>query len=90
MPGLQACTASLIVGVCLAYAVWILLPRGARRASARVLLALPWPAATAARLRKVAQAPASGCGCDGCDRKALPRPAGQPGQPLVFQPRPRR
>jgi hypothetical protein len=81
---LQSCAVALIVGACLVYAVWALLPQAARRPAAAALLALPgWPAALAARLRKAAKAPPS-CGCDGCDKSPL-RPAARAVQPVTFQ-----
>ena len=63
----QTCIVALVVGACLAYAVWTLMPAAARRGAASALLGLPWPTTVAARLRRAARAP-SGCGCDGCDR----------------------
>ena len=64
---IQTTTVALIVGACLLYAVWTLLPAAARRSLAGVLLRLPLPAALARRFTRVARA-APGCGCDGCDR----------------------
>ncbi|MEP7302284.1 MAG: hypothetical protein ABI699_12210 [Caldimonas sp.] len=75
---LQSLAAALIVAACAAYAVWTLMPAGARRGIALAVLKLPLPAALAGFMRRHA-VPASGCGCDGCDQSALkaPRPGAQ-------------
>ena len=90
---IQSVAVALIVGACLAYAVWVLMPSVARRALAGALLLLPLPAPLAARLVKTANA-ASGCGCDGCDRASdvSPAPAAsrRAEQPIRFHPRARR
>ena len=89
---IQSGVVALIVGACLLYAVWTLMPAAARRALAGALLRLPLPAPLAARLMKTANA-ASGCGCDGCDRAPVATAAAAPKraeQPIRFHPRPRR
>ena len=87
---LQTLAVACIVGACLAYAVWTLMPAAARRRGAAALLAVPWwPAAIAARLRKAAQRASSGCGCDGCDASSAP-PTARGVRPVTFHPRPRR
>jgi hypothetical protein len=55
------------------YAAWTLMPASLRRLVATALLALPLPAAIAARLRDRAGDDSS-CGCSGCDRNLLSRP----------------
>ena len=90
MMTLQTLAVAFIVGACLAYAVWTLMPAVARRRAATALLAVPWwPAALAARLRGTAQRASSGCGCDGCDAPAAP-PSARGTRPVTFHPRPRR
>ena len=73
---IQTAAVALIVGACLVYAVWALMPSAARRSLARVLVGLPLPAVLVRRLTQMARA-ASGCNCDGCDRApataAMPR-----------------
>ena len=64
---IQTAAVALIVGACLVYAVWALMPGAVRRSMAGALLRLPLPATLARRFTRVARA-ASGCGCDGCDR----------------------
>ena len=90
---IQSVAVALIVGACLVYAVWALMPAAARRALAGALLRLPLPAPLAARLVKMANA-AVGCGCDGCDRAPDVSPAlaasRRAEQPIRFHPRPRR
>ena len=84
----QTAVVALIVGACLAYAVWALMPSAARSALAGALLRLPLPASLAARLAKTANA-ASGCGCDGCDRAPVATAAEVPKrteQPIRFHP----
>ena len=62
----QTAAVALIVGACLVYAVWALLPAAARRSLVGALLRLPLPGPLARRFSQMARA-ASGCGCDGCD-----------------------
>ena len=83
---LQTAAVALIVGACLAYAVWALMPGAARCSVAGALLRLPLPAALARRFSRAARA-ASGCGCDGCDRHLSPP---RSVEPLTFHPRPKR
>ena len=85
---IQSVAVALIVGACLLYAVWTLMPAVARRTLAGALLRLPLPPPLAARLKKTVAA-ASGCGCDGCD-KSMPKPAARVAQPISFHPRPKR
>ena len=88
---IQSGVVALIVGTCLAYAVWVLMPSAARRVLAGALLRLPLPAPLATRLVKTAHA-ASGCGCDGCDRAPVATAAAAPKrteQPIHFHPRAR-
>ena len=58
---IQSVAVALIVGACLLYAVWTLMPAVARRTLAGALLRLPLPPPLAARLKKTVAA-ASGCG----------------------------
>ena len=86
----QTAAVALIVGACLIYATWTLLPAAARRTLARSLLRLPLPAVLAQRFTRAARA-ASGCACDGCDR--APAAATAPrhgGQVMRFHPPARR
>ncbi len=81
----------LLVAACSAYALWTLMPSGARRTLALALLRIPrLPRHFTTRLQKAAQA-ASRCGCDGCDRSDK-KPAVSPpaSQPITFHPRSRR
>ena len=78
----------LLVAACSVYALWTLMPSGARRMLALTLLRIPrLPRHITTRLQKAAQA-ASGCGCDGCDRSEK-KPAVNPpaSQPITFHPR---
>ena len=89
---IQTIAVALIVGACLLYAVWTLMPAVARRTLAGALLRLPLPPPLAARLKKTVAA-ASGCGCDGCDRAPVATAAAAPKrteQPIRFHPRARR
>ena len=90
MMAAETALVALIVGACLVYAVWALMPSAARRCLARALLDLPLPAVLARRFTRVARA-ASGCSCDGCDRApvtaAVP-PRGE--QTIRFHPSARR
>ena len=81
----------LLVTACSAYALWTLMPSGARRSLALTLLRLPHlPRRIEARLQKAAQA-ASGCGCDGCDRSENKPTVNAPAQHTIkFHPRARR
>jgi len=87
---IQTVVALSIVVACAGYAAWTLMPAAARRGIALALLKRPLPAFAARFLRRHAEA-ASGCGCDGCDRKVAAPPAAQrrpaQGAPLVFHPR---
>lgn len=85
---MQSLIVAVLVAACSIYAVWTLMPSGARRALAVVLLRMPHlPRGFTTRLQKAAQA-ASGCGCDGCDRSDK-KPAAKPpaSQPITFHPR---
>ena len=87
---IQTAAVVLIVGACVAYAVWALMPSAARRSLARVLAGLPLPAVLARRFTQMARA-ASGCGCDGCD--GVPATAAAPRrgeQTIRFHPSVRR
>ena len=88
---IQTAAVALIVGACLLYAVWTLLPAVARRSLAGMLLRLPLPAALARRFSQAARA-ASGCGCDGCDRApAATAASGRGGEQAIrFHPPARR
>ena len=66
---MQQSLVALIVAWCCGYAVWALLPLAARRAAARRLLPVGWPAPIHRRLLRAAAQP-TGCACDGCDRGA--------------------
>jgi hypothetical protein len=86
----QQLAVAFLVVACSTCAAWSLMPASARRGIAVALLKLPLPAAIAARLRKVA-VPASGCGCNGCDRSPVAKPNAGAVQPLTFhRPAPRR
>ena len=89
-PTLQTLTVVLLVAGCSTYAVWSLMPAALRRSAAAMLLRLPMPKVLATRLRKHAEAAASGCGCSGCDRaEKKPSVAGGTAQPITFHRRPR-
>jgi hypothetical protein len=79
----QYLVVALLVFACVAYATWTLMPAALRRRSAAALAPLPWPRA-AARWLAVQAAPATGCGCDGCDRSALAVPKASAGAPITF------
>jgi hypothetical protein len=68
---------SIVVGVVVfasaLYATWTLMPAALRRLLAAAALALPLPAAIAARMRRHASDAASS-GCSGCDRNPLSKP----------------
>jgi hypothetical protein len=81
---LQSLIVALLVLGCSGYAAWALMPAAARRALAAAVLKLHPPRWLAARLRQAA-APASSCGCSGCDR--APPAARDAAQPLRFHPR---
>ena len=86
----QTAAVALIVGACLIYAVWALLPSAARRSLARALVGLPLPAMLARRFTRMARA-ASGCGCDGCDRAPATSVAPRRGEQTIrFHPPARR
>ena len=84
----QGLVVAWVVGACAVYAVWTLMPSGARRHVALAALRLPLPASMAAQLRRAAQR-TSGCACAGCDH-AVPKPAAGAVQPMRFHPRVRR
>ena len=88
---MQTLIVAVLVGACSFYALWTLMPSGARRALAAGLLRIPHlPRRIETRLQKAAQA-ASGCGCDGCDRSDKKPAVETPTtQPITFHPRPRR
>ncbi|MEO8804504.1 MAG: hypothetical protein ABI433_00355 [Burkholderiaceae bacterium] len=88
---MQSLIVAVLVGACSVYALWTLMPAGARRSLAIVMLRAPHlPRRVEARLRKSAQA-ASGCGCDGCDRSENKPAAKAPAQQTItFHPRTRR
>ena len=69
---------AIIVPLCTLYAIWNLMGAAARRRVTSWLARLPWPAAWQRRLAK-ADAAASACGCDGCDKPeaAAPEPGTQ-------------
>ena len=88
---MQMLIVAVLVGACSCYALWTLMPSGARRALASAMLLIPHvPRSVEAHLQKTVRA-ASGCGCDGCDRSekkpALAPPASQK---ITFHPRARR
>ena len=88
--GAQTAAVALIVGACLLYAVWTLMPSAARRSLARALVGLPLPAVLARRFTRVARA-ASGCGCDGCDHAPATVAAPRRGEQTIrFHPSARR
>ena len=62
----QMAIAAAVVGSCLVYALWTLMPVALRRTVAATLLRVTW-LADSGSLQRIAQAPASGCGCTGCD-----------------------
>ena len=76
----QTSIVALLVLGCALYATWTLMPAAVRRALARQLSRMHFPAPLARRLRRHAQA-TGGCACDGCDHAAAPREANQP-QPI--------
>lgn len=88
---MQTLIVAVLVGACSCYALWTLMPSGARRTLAMTLLRIPHlPRRVETRLQNAAQA-ASGCGCDGCDRSEKKPAAKTPApQPITFHPRPRR
>ena len=87
---IQTAAVALIVGACLVYAVWTLMPGAARRHMAAALLRLPLPAVLARRFSQVARA-ASGCGCDGCDHAPATAAAPRRGEQTIrFHPSTRR
>jgi hypothetical protein len=86
----QELVVAVLVVACAAFAAWTLLPAALRRGIALSLLKLPLHAALAARLRRHT-VDSSGCGCDGCDRLTVAKPAAGAVQPLTFhRPAPRR
>ena len=86
----QTVAVALIVGACLLYAVWTLMPSAARRSLARAQAGLPLPAVLARRFTRMARA-ASGCGCDGCDHAPAPAAAPRRGEQTIrFHPSARR
>ena len=84
----QGLVVASVVGACAVYAVWTLMPAGARRHVALAALRLPLPAPMVARLRRVAQR-TGGCGCAGCDH-AAPKADSGAARPVRFHPRIRR
>ena len=85
----QTVIVAVIVIGCSAYSAWTLMPTAARRAVARALLKLPLPQRLAGALQKHL-APASGCGCDGCDQGTKLSPKSNGAQAIRFHPRVRR
>jgi len=88
---LQSFVVALLVAACATYATWKLMPATPRRSLATWWLrSAPVPGPMRAALLRAAQ-PASGCGCDGCDR-GTGADAARPGaaQPVRFAPRVRR
>jgi hypothetical protein len=85
---MQTLIVALLVSASSCYALWTLMPSGARRALALTLLRVPHlPRRIEARLQKSVQA-ASGCGCDGCDRSDKKPAAKAPAShPITFHPR---
>jgi hypothetical protein len=79
----QYLVVALLVLACAAYATWTLMPAALRRRSAAALAPLPWPHA-AARWLAAQAAPATGCGCDGCDRSTLAAPKAATGATITF------
>ena len=88
---MQSLIVAALVGACSAYALWTLMPSGARRALASAMLSIPHlPRSVEAHLQKAVQA-ASGCGCDGCDRSEKKLALAPPAlQKITFHPRVRR
>lgn len=88
---MQSLIVAALVTACSFYALWTLMPSGARRALAVALLRIPHlPPRIEARLQRAAQA-ASGCGCDGCDRSDKKPAEKTPAtRTITFHPRPRR
>jgi len=86
---IQDIVVALIVGGCVGYAAWTLMPAFLRQRAASALLAWPWPESIAARLRKHTVA-AAGCACSGCDQGAKKAAASPVAQPIRFHPRPPR
>ena len=82
----QTVIVALLVVGCTAYAAWTLMPSGARRYLAQVLLKLPLPAPARAPLEK-ALTPGDGCGCNGCEVGTQKKPATSDPQPIRFLPR---
>ncbi|MBS0444437.1 MAG: hypothetical protein JSR59_00670 [Proteobacteria bacterium] len=81
---LQGLFVALIVAGCCVYAAWTLMPSAARRTLAGALSKLTLPAPVARRMAKAATA-STGCGCDGCDRSEVTRPAMPAGtRPVAF------
>lgn len=88
---MQTLIVAVLVGACSVYALWALMPSGARRALATTLLRTPrLPRRIEAHLQKSVQG-ASGCGCAGCDRPDKTPAAPTPGsQTITFHQRARR
>jgi len=88
---MQSLIVAVLVGACSVYALWTLMPAGARRSLATAMLRAPHlPRRVEARLRKSAQT-TSGCGCDGCDRSGNKPAAKAPAQQTItFHARTRR
>ena len=88
MLGQYLVVAVIVIG-CALFASWTLMPVALRRRCATALAALPWPGAVARWLAGQA-APATGSGCDSCERSTLAVPKASAGAPtpITFHRRP--
>mgnify|MGYP003504585137 FL=1 len=81
----QIFVVGMIVGACMVYVAWRLMPSTARRRIAMALLRLPLPALLAAPLRRASRV-ANACGCEACDGVVREAPAPKE-QRVRFHPR---